>query len=522
MSDQPSPVVPQPPPAVERTRRAWLAHQRQELLAPAHALVELSEMLAQDARDRGREDFRDDLEKVRQAGHRLLTLLLQDVLGRTGEAAEAGGLAARVRHDLRTPLAEIIGVSELWLEDADEQLLEGFVGDLREVRAQARKLLASLDDFLGYLRAPDGPPAGGGDSIEEAIVTLYAAPELGAPLAHRATLLVVDDNDSNRAALRRRLTRQGHAVAVAADGREALERVRDQPPDLILLDVILPGLSGFQVLERLKADERLRHIPVIMMSALDEVDSVVRCIETGAEDYLTKPFNPVLLQARIGACLEKKRLLEAVEQERRRADELLHVILPGEVVQELKATDAVRPRRFEDVAVLFADVAGFTPFCDRSRPEEVVEHLQALVERAEEIALAHGVEKIKTIGDAFMAAAGLLRPAANPVLACLRCGLDLLAAGRALPTGWDLRVGIHVGPVVAGVIGRRQYLFDLWGDTVNTAARLESHGLPGTVSLSGPAWQRVAGLCRGEPLGPVAVKGKGTLEVVRFAAFLPG
>jgi len=263
-----------------------------------------------------------------------------------------------------------------------------------------------------------------------------------------------------------------------------------------------------------------------MISALDEMQSVVRCIEIGAEDYLAKPFDPVLLKARIGACLEKKRLrdreqmhLAQIERERERADGLLHVILPGPAVRELKETNAVRPRRFDGVAVMFCDIVDFTPFCDQNAAEDVVTHLQGLIESWEEAALQHGVEKIKTIGDAFMAAAGLLRESANPVLACLRCGLDMVAAARALPVKWELRVGIHVGPVVAGVIGRRQYLFDLWGDTINTAARMESHGEPGHITFSVPAWERVAPLCHGRVRERVSVKGKGTMAMVRFEGF---
>jgi adenylate cyclase len=134
----------------------------------------------------------------------------------------------------------------------------------------------------------------------------------------------------------------------------------------------------------------------------------------------------------------------------------------------------------------------------------------------ERLALRHQVEKIKTIGDAFMAAAGLLeRPADHPVLHCVRCGLDMIAASRRLPIPWEVRVGIHFGSVVAGVIGCRHYLFDLWGDTVNTAARMESHGIPGAVTLSQPAWEAVAQHCHGEPLGRIDIKGKGPMEMVR-------
>jgi class 3 adenylate cyclase len=337
--------------------------------------------------------------------------------------------------------------------------------------------------------------------------------------------LVVDDNATNRDILCRLLLRQGHKVATAVNGREALDMVRAEAYDLVLLDILMPEMNGFQVLQHLKADPALRDVPVIMISALDQDDSVVRCIAMGAEDYLPKPFNPLLLKARIGACLQKKRFhdkeqlfLRQIEQEKKRSDELLHVILPDQVVEELKATNEVKPRRHDNVAVLFADIVGFTPYCDRHGPEEVVRHLQNLVESWENSALRHGVEKIKTIGDAFMAAAGLLRPVDNPVLACVRCGLEMLEAARKLGVGWDLRVGVHVGRVMAGVIGRRQYLYDLWGDTVNTAARMESHGVKGAITLSREAWRWMAGLARGEA-HVVEVKGKGPLEMVRFCEF---
>src|SRR5690606_12423796 len=178
-----------------------------------------------------------------------------------------------------------------------------------------------------------------------------------------AAILVVDDNADNRYTLCRRLRREGYSdLEEATNGREALERVAARPFDLVLLDIMMPELDGFQVLERLKAHETWRHIPVIMISALSEFESVVRCIEMGAEDYLQKPFNSVLLRARVSASLERKRLhdrelahLAEIDRQRQRADRLLHAILPGPAVAELKANDRIAPRRFDQVAVLFAD-----------------------------------------------------------------------------------------------------------------------------------------------------------------------
>jgi CheY-like chemotaxis protein len=121
------------------------------------------------------------------------------------------------------------------------------------------------------------------------------------------SLLVVDDNEMSRDVLSRRLRRQGYRVAVAVDGRQALEMLQAEEFSLVLLDIMMPEMNGYQVLEHLKADSALRHIPVIMTTALDETDGIEKCIELGAEEYLTKPFNPVLLKARIGACLERTR-----------------------------------------------------------------------------------------------------------------------------------------------------------------------------------------------------------------------
>ncbi|MDR6288019.1 MULTISPECIES: adenylate/guanylate cyclase domain-containing protein [Inquilinus] len=335
-------------------------------------------------------------------------------------------------------------------------------------------------------------------------------------------ILIVDDDETNRYTLARRLRRQGYEnLTEAADGAAALALLRTRPFDLVLLDVMMPGMDGYEVLQTLKSDTALRDIPVVMISALDAVDSVVRCIELGAEDYLPKPFNPVLLRARVGASLDKKRLrdqeaahLGQIERERERSDQLLRAILPPGAISELKATDEVKPRRYEDVAVLFCDIVGFTAYCDRNPPEQVVAELQALVETFEQIVARHGLEKIKTIGDALLATAGLLQQVEDPLLAGIRCGLDLVATARQAKPGWGVRVGIHHGPVVAGVIGKRQFLFDLWGDTVNTAARVTACAGVNAVFISEPLWSGIRDRCRARSQGFFELKGKGRLELV--------
>ena len=182
-------------------------------------------------------------------------------------------------------------------------------------------------------------------------------------------ILVVDDNAANRDLLSRRLQREGYRVTSAAGGAAALTLIAAENFDLVLLDLMMPGMSGFEVLSRLKADESTRHLPVIMISALDELDSTVRCIAAGAEDYLPKPFNPVLLRARIGACLEKKRLLDELRAEKERSEALLLNILPRSIVERMRRGETVIADRVAEATVLFSDLVDFTSLAARiSRP----------------------------------------------------------------------------------------------------------------------------------------------------------
>ena len=333
-------------------------------------------------------------------------------------------------------------------------------------------------------------------------------------------ILIVDDEPYNVDYLEQELEELEYETISASNGHEALTQVAAESPDLILLDVMMPQMDGFEVLTRLKAAEETRNIPVIIISAMSDLNSVVKGIEMGAEDYLPKPFEPILLQARITSSLAKKlwrdreqQYLQQIETEKKRADELLHVILPDAIVAELKETNRVKPRQYAETAVLFTDIVGFTPYCDAHSPEEVVANLQSLIETYEHLARKYDLQKIKTIGDAFMAAGGLLQKLDNPVLNCVQCGLEMITAAHNLPAQWHVRVGIHIGTVMAGVVGHQQYLFDVWGDTVNTAARIESHGKADAVNLSPTAMQQVQADIKADSLGLIDIKGKGSLEI---------
>ncbi len=340
-----------------------------------------------------------------------------------------------------------------------------------------------------------------------------------------AHVLVVDDIEDNRIVLSRRLSRRGHEVATAIDGIDALEQLEAGQYDLVLLDIMMPRLDGYGVLEQMKADLRLRDIPVIVISALDQVESIVRCIKLGADDYLPKPFEPTILRARVDSCLQRKMFRDKeiaytrqIEEEKARVNQLLRVILPDVIADELADTGRVEPRRHEDVAVLFADVVGFTAFCDHREPDEVLPILQEMVCSFEAASARHGLEKIKTIGDSYMGASGLLSTSGNPVENCVNAGQEMIQAANSLDARWQIRVGIHIGPVMAGIVGDRRFSFDLWGDTVNTAARVEHHGAAGCVNLSAAAWSRVHDIYPDHSSSEVVVKGKGSIEIIQLTA----
>ncbi|MCC2671705.1 MAG: two-component hybrid sensor and regulator, partial [Armatimonadetes bacterium] len=399
--------------------RARLTHMHHELRTPLEAILGYSETLLRETAARGRDQLLPDLERISAAGVRL-QVLVAELLEPNHLVASLNGpeletFRSTLRHELRTPLNHILGYCEILQEDATDLGWDDVIPALERIHGSGRDLLALIDQLLVFIENRELPDAGSRPASFAVSVLSALHPSGETRVAGSGQVLVVDDNEGNRDLLTRWLTREGYAVTAVEDGLRALAHLRDKPCDLVLLDVMMPALNGFEVLQRLKADEKLRHLPVVMVSALAEIDSVVRCIALGAEDYLTKPFNPVLLRARVGACMEKKRLrdrelcyIQQIEREKQRADELLHVIFPRQIVEELKSTYTVKPQVHENVAVLFCDVVGFTPYCERSDPEEVIANLQQLIEAYEELVLRHDMQKIKTFGDSFMATAGLL------------------------------------------------------------------------------------------------------------------
>jgi class 3 adenylate cyclase len=478
-----------------------LAYVRQEFEAPVSAILGYAEILIEDAEQQGQHASLGDLRRLQQSAVKLKELV-SGLLDPCLVNRDFVDFRRRLRHDLRTPITAIKGLGEMLCEDAQAEGNTAQLRDLEKLLETTARLLAQIDalvDFGGSALPATADRPGTVGTI------LKPVPALSSSFAsHRARpsrILIVDDTEATRELLARRLRREGHHVVQVANGRTALGRVAREIFDLILLDMMMPDLNGYEVLTQLKADARFRHIPVIVISALDEIDSVVRCIEAGAEDYLSKPFDPVLLRARIEASLEKVRLRESeqaaiaeLKAEKEKTETLLLNILPKSIIPRMQRGETPIADRFHDVTILFSDIVGFTGMSMRRSASDVVALLNAIFSEIDRLALEYGIEKIKTIGDAYMAVAGLPEPRNDHPQAIARLALAMRKAVSEVSQQYDenlrIRIGFHTGNVVAGVIGMHKFAYDVWGDTVNTASAMESRGIPNEIQVSQASFMR--------------------------------
>ena len=327
-----------------------------------------------------------------------------------------------------------------------------------------------------------------------------------------ARLLVVDDNKVNRLLLTRSLEQQGHSVASAENGRVALEMLRREGFDLLLLDMEMPEMNGFQVLEQLKTDLQLRDLPVLVTSSLEGIENVVRCIELGAEDYLSKPVNPVLLKARIGASLEKKRLRDQQKEWMRR-------FATREVAQDLQQSGFALGGKRVRASVLFSDIRNFTPLAESQPPEETIELLNTYYTLMFDAISGHGGIVSLMAGDGLMAIFGAPLPLPDSCASAVSTALemietmDLFNVERVTADKPEIKIGIGIasGEMVAGYAGTNERAtYTCIGDTVNLAARLETHTkVAGRAILIDSATRAALSVrIQVESLGPVTVKGK--------------
>jgi class 3 adenylate cyclase len=461
-----------------------LGKMRADLRTPLAHILDCAQTLQGQAEELGQEVFLPELYKIQSAGKHLLELI-NELLGSWATMEDVD--LPRLRFEIRGALNHVVGYIEMLQERAEELDQRGFLPDLEIMHKECRHLVDLTK-----------PPARATASRPRPLADLYADAESVRPdevVARAGTLLVVDDNNASRNALSRELQRQGYRIVLASSGPAAMERVREETFDLILLDTVMRSMSGYDMLQWLKADPSLRDTPVIMTSVMNETESVVRCLVIGAEDYIVKPVDPVVLNIRISAALERSRwrlreLLyqRQIEEEKLVGERLLHSIVPKPVADRLRQGEDLVADALPSVTILFADLVSFTENMGGTPPIEMVRSLNEIFTAFDLLTEQHGVEKVRTAGCTYLAAGGLHAPESDHANAVMELALamqsDIASRSATTERPLHLRIGIHTGPVIAGIIGLHKFSYDLWGDTVEIASRMESYGAQDRIHVS--------------------------------------
>ncbi len=510
-----------------------LSKLRHALRTPLNQIIGYSEMLMESAEENNARSILIDLKRIHSGGGQLLAVINDALAPWKIDTGKIDFPA--MRQAMHAPLTSVATLATQCLDQSQASGHNELVKDLEKILSAAQNLGRLFESEVYSEEIVVGRPGVHGDSHDTSALGAVVAPVItpqdfgiSAQPMPTARLLAVDDDPMNRDMLSRRLEKLCYEVTDAGTGREALSKLKDGNFDLVLLDILMPDLDGFQTLEFMKADPRLRHVPVIMLTALDDVASTVRCIEAGAEDYVPKPFNPTILRARITASLEKKRLrdqeqafLAQLQLERSKSERLLLNVLPKAIAERLKAGQRTIVDSFIDSTVLFADIVGFTRIAARQSPHRTVQLLNELFSGFDRIAEQRELEKVKTIGDAYMLASGVPVIRADHAEACAEAAFEFLEAVRVFnrrhSLEWSIRIGMNSGPVVAGIIGTKKFSYDLWGDTVNIASRMESHGQPGKIQVSEATKRLIEGKYEFTPVGVIEIKNSSPMPTYLLA-----
>jgi class 3 adenylate cyclase len=326
-------------------------------------------------------------------------------------------------------------------------------------------------------------------------------------------VLIVDDEEQNRSLLHDPLEARGYEIAEAENGMVALEKIAARLPDVILLDVMMPQMDGFEVCRRLKTDSKTAHIPILMVTALSERKERLMGIAVGANDFLNKPVDIQDVTLRVGNAVYTKHLHDQLQAEQEKSEQLLLNILPKLVAERMKKGETNIADSFPDVTVLVADLVGFTTLSAHIGPEQIVQLLNEIFSAFDLLTEKHGLEKIKTIGDAYMVAGGISFPRPDHAEASAELALEMQTEIARLNHEYDtsvrLRIGICTGPVV---IGRKRFAYDLWGETVNLACRLEATGEAGKIQIAESTYERLKDKYQFAPKHRLDVKGHDPLS----------
>ncbi len=393
-------------------------------------------------------------------------------------------------------------------------------------------------------------------------------------LKYKASVLVVDDDPALVTLTRHKLIQKGYEVLTAQNGKDALAIVNSEYPDLIISDVEMPGLDGLELCKIIKEDPKLTTIPFMLVTSYANTENILHGIEAGADNYITKPYDDETLFMKVEELLSnppvplansgtqevlvegetytirnepahlinllisayKNALAQNIRMEKTHAEmnamnleleltkkeheELLQNIFPEKVAKSLLAYGNVQPERYEDVTILFTDFDGFTTVVPTISPEELIESLSFYFDNFDIISTDNKMLKIKTIGDSYMAAGGIPERNVTHPIDTVLTALQLLQfvqfqqnrTSKNIPY-WPIRIGIHTGEAVVGVIGKQRFAYDIWGNAVNIASRMEEYGQSGEINISQSTYDRVHHFFDCEARGEIEVKNMGKIPM---------
>ncbi|MGE0129071.1 MAG: adenylate/guanylate cyclase domain-containing protein [Blastocatellales bacterium] len=557
-----------------RTLAVVLAKLRHEFRTHLNAIIGSSDLLLEDCQTPACQRLIPDLKKVQLSGQHMLRLVNKlldpdELESRTSDHAlkECATEASRA---LRSPINSVIGSSEALLKDAADLGLPNLLNDLQNIRTACGKLLALIDRLESsggggaaevkresagsQTSTPSSPkmnPTSPLDSQKIGMTSMLTSQKIGMTDAlrpvtmeeieiasgERGHLLVVDRNKLDRDLIERRLSRFGHTVATAESGRQALEMMRAEKFDLVLLDILMPEMNGFQMLQEIQDDEALREIPVIIASSLHETDSIARAVALGAADYLPKPFNTILLRARIGACLEKKRMrdqevfylreLERLNQDLEVRNEFIRQAFGRYTSEELVAQFLETPDGLglggetRRVTILMSDLRGFTSMSERLSPDQIVTLLNSYLGTMAEVIMQYQGLIDEFIGDAILAIFGAPIHREDDAGRAVACAVAMQLAmesvneqnRRAGLPEVAMGIGLNTGEVVAGNIGSlKRTKYGVIGSQVNLTSRIESFTIGGQILIPESTREAVGDMLRID--GQMTVEPKGVKEPI--------
>lgn len=517
-----------------REKEALLSSLRVEFSTPIDVIIGYTQILLDEVIKNHTEEFSSDLSKILEAGWVLQVkvdqLLELPHFSEQNETFDFKKFSSDLQFSLLTPLTSVIGYSELILEKQETAINEQFFSDVRKIHEAARFFIKYVDELdrlasLSIAGIDLLPQFENSTLMIKKVMTSIPVLEKGFVYHHslsKGSVLVVDDNVMARELLMRRITHYG-LNAIASDSSDLFNKLHLQNFDLILLEIMMSHVNGFEILKKLKKNRKYVDIPVIVTSPLNEIDTFIRCLELGADDYLKRPINEVIFQARISASIERKILkdnekkyLLDLKKEKKKSENLLLNIVPETIAKELKKGRRNIADKFPAVTLIFIDIVKFTEMTEFLSPEDLIRMLNLIFSTFDKLTDKYKLEKIKTIGDSYMAVCGA--PIANPLHGelvaefALHVLKELEILNEKLEIPIQVRIGIHTGPVIAGVIGKKKFMYDLWGETVNLASRLESMGVPGKIQVSESTYEHLKNQYSFKKRGMITVKGVGELN----------